>query len=188
MKKFFSHSAGFTLVELMVSMSVFSLVLVMSMGAITSVLDANQKSQSLRAVMDNLNFTLEGMTRAIRFGENYHCGSSGDLTIPTDCPAGSSSMTVKTSDGAQVTYSLSGSRIARSVNGGTQYFITSNDITIQSLSFRVFGSYPANSGGGPTDLLQPQVIIVVKGYAGELSTRSTFSLETTVSQRKFDFQ
>lgn len=175
---------GFTLVELLASVAVFSLIMVMSLGSILAVLDANHKSQTLRTVMDNLNFTLEGMTRSIRFGQNYHCGSGGDTTVSADCAGGQNSLTIKDSAGRQVTYFLSGTQIARSINGGTAFFLTSSDVTIQSLTFRVFGSAPY-----PGDLLQPQVIIVIQGYADQKNlAKSSFTLETTISQRKFDFQ
>src|SRR3989344_8196571 len=104
---------GFSLIEIMVSLSLFIVVIVISMGSILSVLDANRKSQSLRAVMDNLNFTLESMTRSIRFGQNYHCGSSGDITASLDCTLGADSLTVKASNNLHVTYRLTGGRIAR---------------------------------------------------------------------------
>ena len=63
---------GFTLVEIMVAVSVFVLVMVISSGAIISVFNANQKSKNLRSAMDNLNLTMESMTRTIRFGTKYH--------------------------------------------------------------------------------------------------------------------
>ena len=177
---------GFTLIEIMVAVSIFSLIMVISMGSILSVFDANKKSQTLRTVMDNMNFTLEGMTRTIRFGRNYHCGSGGDTTQPYDCPSGANSITLQAVNGSQIRYRLNGGRIGRTINNGTEYFVTSPDITIQSLAFRVFGSLLYNNG---SDLLQPQVIITVKGFAGtKPSTQSSFSLETTVSQRRFDVQ
>lgn len=175
---------GFTLIELMVSVSVFSIVMLLSMGSILGVLDANQKSQTLRTVMDNLNFTLEGMTRSIRFGQNYHCGSGGDPALPADCASGNSSMSVTTSSGRIFTYKLVGGRISRSINGGADYFITSPDTTIQSLTFRVLGS-SAYAGG--SDTFQPEVIITISGFAGvKPTTKSSFTLETTVSQRSLD--
>jgi len=184
-----STTGGFTLVELMVSVSLFAIVMVISMGSVVSVFDANKKSQSLRTVMDNLNSTMEAMTRTIRFGSVYHCDvSKGDITLPRDCGNNdsSSSFVVRAVDGKRVTYKLVGGAIARSIDGGPNYFLTSGDVTIQALSFRVFGS-PAYSGGA--DLYQPQVIIVVKGFAGTKATsQSSFTLETTVSQRQFDSQ
>jgi len=184
-----STSRGFTLVELMVSVSVFVVVMVISMGSILSIFDANKKSQTLRTVMDNLNFSLEAMTRTIRFGTNYHCDVTvGDISTPAprDCPTGATSIVVKSAEGRNVVYKLSGSRIARSINGGSDYYVSSQDVTITDLKFRVIGSTPYSTGG---DVYQPQVIITISGYSGiKATTKSTFSLQTTVSQRLFDSQ
>ena len=187
---------GFSLIELMVSMTIFAVVMVICMGSIVSVLDANQKSQTLRAVMDNMNFTLESMTRTIRFGENYHCSDNVGSPYPTydqplDCPNSSlgvnpsSTLYLKTSNGDAVEYSLSGGKIIKTQNGVASK-ITSDDVTVTNLTFYVRGSYAYNSGN---DVYQPRVIIVVKGYSGLVQTTKTeFVLETTASQRKFDFQ
>ena len=179
-------NTGFTLIEIMVAVSIFTIIMVISMGSILSVLEANKKSQSLRTVMDNLNFTTEAMTRTIRFGSHYHCNAdvtSPPLNSPRDCASGASSIDVRSSDGHQVIYKLVGGRIVRSVDGATDYNVTSTDLTVTNLTFRVFGSplYP--------DQFQPQVIIVVGGYAGAKATsKSSFNIETTVSQRLFDSQ
>ena len=178
---------GFTLVEIMVSVSVFAVVMLIASSSIFGVFDANRKSQSLRGVMDNLNFSLESMTRTIRFGTRYHCNATAlPLSSTADCAGGSSSIAVLDSTGAQVVFRLNNNRIERSVNGGTSYQpVTSSDVFISSLSFRVLGSASYSSG----NLFQPQVIIIVKGYSGSKSTsRTDFSLQTTVSQRVFDSQ
>lgn len=181
---------GFTLIELMVSISIFSIVMVISMGAILSVLDDNHKSQSIRAVMDNLNYTLEGMTRNIRFGDSYHCGESVvPVPPPLDCPLGDNSITIRAPDNSYVTYKLNAGagRIQKVVRGSPNdgtYDLTSSDVTITKLTFFVYGSYPFLS-----DRLQPKVIVVISGYSGLKETiRSSFTLETTLSQRKFDLQ
>lgn len=179
---------GFSLVEIMVSVSIFAIIMVISSSSVLSVFDANRKSQSLRAVMDNLNLTMEAFTRAIRFGTTYHCDVTvGTLSSPLDCGgAGASSLSIYDTNGLQITYKLSNGRIVRSISGGTEYALTSSDVTITRLAFRVYGSPLYNNGA---DLFQPQVIIVVSGFAGtKATTQSTFSLETTVSQRIFDFQ
>lgn len=184
---------GFTLIELMVSISVFSAIMVMSLGSIFTVLDANRKSQSVRSVMDNLSYTLEGMTRTIRFGSNYNCGAVGDVVTPTphDCVSGADSIVLKRSDGAIVTYLFNKTNKSIEKNilhyplgvdpeDGT-YRLTSPDVTITNVSFRVFGSIE-------NDQYQPQVIVVISGYAAKTgATKSSFTLETTLSQRKLDF-
>jgi hypothetical protein len=124
------------------------------------------------------------MSRTIRFGSTYHCGSSGDLAQPADCVSGDTSITLLDSTGNRVTFAQSGSAITKSVNGGTALPVTSAEITIQSIAFRVIGSTPYT-----TDLsnLQPQVIITISGQVGsKQKTQSSFSIETTVTQRKLD--
>lgn len=188
-----NKKAGFTLVELMVSVSVFVVIMTISMGSILSIFDANKKSQSLRTVMDNLNYTMEAMTRTIRFGTHYHCDLNpiyNPITSTHDCVSGASSIAVLAPDNTNtVTYRLSNGFIVRtntSINGGADYNVTSSDVTITNLTFRVIGSTPYSVG---QDSFQPEVIITISGYAGVKPTiRSTFSLETTVSQRMFDSQ
>jgi prepilin-type N-terminal cleavage/methylation domain-containing protein len=184
-KKINNLERGFSLVELMVAMSIFILVLLISSGSILNIFNANQKSKSLRSIMDNLNTTVEAMTRTIRFSTNYHCGSTGTFTIPQDCGgSGSSTLVVTPPNGSAVKYSLVSGRIVRTI-GGVDSFLTSSDVNITNLAFRVYGSAPY------PDLSQPQVIIVIQGAVsptGKSSAQSTFTIETTVTQRIFDFQ
>ncbi len=178
---------GFTLIELMVAVSVFTMIMVISMGSILTVIDANRKSQSLRSVMDNLNYTLESMTRTIRFGTQYHCDVlQGIVGTPRNCSApGASSMSVRSSLGTTVEYKLEGTRIRRTT-GGTSQYLTGTDVTITSFMFIVSGA-PSYSNGA--DLNQPMAIIVIGGYVGSKPTsKSTFMIQTTVSQRLFDTQ
>lgn len=180
---------GFTLIELIVSVSIFAVAVTICLGAILSVFNANQKSKTLRSVMDNLNITMEGMTRTIHFGTNYHCSATTPppTTSPLDCGSpGSSILYVRAVDGSQVKYSwTAGGPIMKSINGGVDSALTSTDVVITSLVFRVYGSLPFAT----PDLLQPRVVIVVSGYVGtKVATRSIFNLETTVSQRLIDFQ
>ncbi len=181
------NSKGFTLIEIMVAISVFSVIMLMVSSSIYTVFDSNRKSQSMRSVMDNLNLSLEAMTRTIRFGKDYHCDiNSGVQASPQDCASGANSIAVTDFNGNRVIYKMVGNRIARTVNGGSDIYVTGTDVNISTTTFRVLGSTPYSSG---SDLYQPKVIIVVDGYAGTKATsRSTFVLQTTVSQRQFDSQ
>jgi prepilin-type N-terminal cleavage/methylation domain-containing protein len=177
---------GFTLIEMLVALSIFSLIMTIMMGSVLSVLSANRKSQSLRTVMDNLSYTLDDMTRTIRFGKNYHCGADGNLADPRDCGVGDDVMTFLASDGREITYSLDGGRIIRSVDGGDDYAMTSADVTISRLAFYVFGSDPFPD----PDTEQPQVILIVGGSAGPSTAKggTEFNLQTTITQRALDFE
>lgn len=172
---------GFTLIEIMVSLSVFIIIMTISLGSILSILEAHDKSETKKTAMDNLNFALESMSRTVRFGTNYYCGETAtNPPPPMDCQAGAQALTVKASDGTLVVYSLSGGRMMKKVNESSAP-VTSSEITITRLMFYVF-----NSGLLP-DVGQPRVIMVISGTTGnKVSTQSTFNLQTMMSQRKLD--
>ncbi len=58
----------------MVSIAIFSIVMVIVIGALLMLNDANKKAQALRAVVDNLNFAIEDITRNLKTGTDYSCG------------------------------------------------------------------------------------------------------------------
>ena len=173
---------GFTLIEMVVAVAVFTVVMVAGIGALVSMVDANRKAQSMRTVMDNLNFALENMTRSMRVGLDYHCGQVGDLNTPRDCAISSESFIAFTNFGGQRTiFRLNNGNIEKSSDLGVSYLgITAPEITIDELKFYVQGSV---AGDG----LQPKILVIVKGSAGVIGkSRTTFSLQTLVSQRLRD--
>jgi prepilin-type N-terminal cleavage/methylation domain-containing protein len=172
---------GFTLVEILVAISIFLIVMTISLGAVVSILDAGRKSKTLKAVVTNLNFSLEVMSREVKFGKNYHCGSGGTLTTPTPCPSGDTFISFESSEGEQIVYKLNNARIQKSIDAGSTYQdITAPDVVIQDLKFYVLG---ANIGDG----FQPRVLISVRGYSGpKPSSQSSFVIQSTVSQRVLD--
>ncbi len=83
--KFYSRRAqekGFTLVEMIVSIGLFTVVAVVALGALMKTIDANKKSHTLKTVITNLNFVLESMSREIRVGTRYNCSSAPLTSVP----------------------------------------------------------------------------------------------------------
>lgn len=189
---------GFSLVELMVASSVFIVVMLITSGSVFTVFNSNQKSKNIRSALDNFNISMESMTRTIRFGKNYHCGTAIPLSDPRNCNGGDSPLTVLDASGDLVTYGrfvdANGvGRVYRIRNSEPRYYVTSSDVNIQSLYFVVNGTVPSIGGLGTcpvdNDCFQPRVIILIKGYVGEkITTRSSFAFQTTVSQRELDFR
>lgn len=176
--KYKSHR-GFTLIEIMTALSIFLVVMTISMGSIVSIFDADRKSRSLREVMGNLNLAMEAMAREMRFGTNYHCGTSGELTVPQNCPSGDTLLSFLSSDSEQITYRKTGTSIEKSIDGGGYISVTAPEVVIDDLTF-----YALGAGTGNT--LQPKVLIKVRGTAGSGDTASEFTLQTLVSQRAID--
>lgn len=194
---------GFTLIEMLVSVAIFAVVMVIALGALLAISESDRKAQTLKSIINNLNFALDSMSRSVRTGLNYHCGSAGTLSDPDDCiSTPETSFAFQAADGATVRYcrgngtlcNASGTAILRSVstvNSGAFAPITSSEVQISRLLFYVIGAE------GPT--IQPKVTIVVSGYVqvsgGATSqtdcgtnsaTCSTFNLQTSVTQRLYD--
>ena len=169
---------GFTLIELMVAISIFIIIMTISMNSILGVFDANRKSRTLKTVLNNLNLATESMAKEMRFGRNYHCGS-GTVTETQDCPVGDTLMSFLSSDGLQITYRLNGTTIEKQIQYEGYVPVTAPEIVIDDLAFYALGS-------DISDLLQPAVLIKVKSHVGTGKSRSDFVLQTLVSQRVLD--
>lgn len=172
----------------MVSISVFTVVVLITIGALISINDSNRKIQSMRALMDNLNFALENISRTLRTGSVYHCGDTGDITSAQDCSVtgsdyiafeGASGSSANSND--QIVFRLINGQIQKSTDSGDTFLgMTSPDITISTLKFYVSGA-PALDGK------QPKILLLVGGTAeAGKGLVSEFHLQTTVSERLID--
>ncbi len=65
--------SGFSLIEMIVSLGVFSVIITISMGALLMIISSSQQLQKEQNVMTNLSFALDSMTREIRTGSKYYC-------------------------------------------------------------------------------------------------------------------
>jgi prepilin-type N-terminal cleavage/methylation domain-containing protein len=177
MKRKHNNQKGFTLIEMLTALSIFAVIMTISMGSILGIFEANRKSRSLKTVMTNLNIAMESMSKEIRFGSIYHCGPGG-LT-PQNCTGGSTVFTFQPNSGEFVTYRLNNQAIERSDESGEIIAVTAPEVVIYDLGFYVLGA-------GTDNTLQPKVIIRIQGYTGEGTDRTKFSLQTMVSQRELD--
>lgn len=183
------NKKGFTLVELVIAITLFTLITTIALGSILAIFDANRRARSMRTVVDNLNLAIESMSRNIKFGTNYFCGINSNMNSVRDCPGGGNHISVTFEEGLDVYRYIYGWQggindpIRRSSDGGLTYTnITSADTRIQEMRFFVFGT---DSGSINTE--QPVVLVVIRGYVGDRPTaQSSFNIQTLMSQRKLD--
>lgn len=191
--KNFKTSKGFTLIELMVSVSLFAILVAVSIGSLVTIYNSNRKAENMQIAMDNLNLVIEKMSRNIKFGKYYYC-SSGTPTYyseedaenrdVSDCASGRDSFYFYNDDDELVGYRLNNGVIEESVESDTvsQPFtpLTSDQINIDNLSFFALGALNG-------DNQQPRVSIVISGTVGEdQKEESEFNIQTSVSQRELD--
>ena len=179
---------------MMVSIALFSVVMLVTTGSLLALVDANRKAQELHSVMENLNIAVDGMIRAARMGTTYHCDRIGTITSPADCTStGAPFFAFETyggnptlaSDQREYWFAQDANGIGRlyeSIDGGTtSYPVTAPEVNLQSVAFYVSGSTPQDSA-------QPRLIVVVKGIAGasKVKLQTSFTIQATASQRALD--
>jgi len=179
---------GFTLIEMLVSVAIFTVVMTMSLSSLLIMTESDRKVQTLKSVVNNLNFALESISRTVRTGSVYHCDASvSPISSPRDCASGATSFSFLNADNEQVVYcrgsggscSSDGASILRSVNGGDYAPVISPEVSISVLQFYVTG---AESAG-----IQPKATILISGSMQvDADSSSQFNLETSVTQRLYD--
>lgn len=182
---------GFTLIEMMVAVTIFAIVMMIGVGALLSLVEANRRAQAINSVMNNLNAALESMTRSIRVGTSYHCGSAFNYHEPLDCEeTGGTLFAFESAGGSvadlddQVVYRKNGTQLERSLNSGdTWVALTAPEVTIESFTFFVAGAGSLSKSG---DTRQPRVLMQIKGSAAIPGGITEFSVQASVTQRIID--
>ncbi len=175
---------GFTLVELMVSTSIFSIIMLSSIGALFTLLGVSRNSRAAHTAMDNINFALESIVRSIGTGTGYACGDNPeDLeeTAGEDCKNGGSVLSFfhQKSKDNRVFYYKRDNKIYRKEAEDDEIQLVSDDIKIDDLTFYVVGA-------GIRSQAQPRVFIKIKGEAKiKDSEYVPFNIQTLVSQRNY---
>jgi len=199
---------GFTLIEILVSVALFAVVVTVALGALLAMSVSDRKAEALKSVINNLDFAVDSMSRAIRTGSNWSCGVSAGVIpsqiAPTDCngPAGGN-IIVFTPAGSPnpVAYQYDTVGCANGVgclekntfngvgwNGWVA--ITAPEVILTqpqppnppSYLFHVWGT-----AKGAPDNKQPTAVITLTGYAQVTpSQKSQFQMQTSATQRIYD--
>ena len=197
-----STKEGFTLIETLVSLALFSIVLVISGGVIMSVINVEKKNQIISAVVNNLNYSIDSMVRDIKTGYLYKCDYSGSFTIDalkadTEkrqglCQNSLTLVSTITGNDIIVKYELinpsnTNSYIQKTIydssGNPSSYSITDkNDVKIEKLNLTVKNPDALDVTNGVYG--QPSVFITIKGIAGKDTVdASKFFVQTFISQR-----
>lgn len=207
-----SH-CGFTLVEMTVSIGLFTIVLFIATSAFLSIVNADRKSRPVRIATDNLNLALEDMTRRIKTGSSYYCSANYVATGGNDCVSGNVSISFTDQVGTRTGYKFGTNADCNNASyfpminpygiAGTAKRcilrrdpsvpamwipVTSTEINITSLKFFVKGS-TAFVGVPPAVEVQPTVLVVIDGIVGNASDpakNASFKIQSMITQRMYD--
>lgn len=178
--------AGFTLVEIMVALTLFTVVALATMSSLLIMNDASRRVSHMRSLMDNLNFAIDAMTRSIRTSTMVICGESFNEGAP-NCPLGDNAIEVRLPPDGRMAhqYTIVDGRIKRNVclNGSClgAVSITAPEIEVDNFTFYVTGANPdGDPGANDTHTL---VHVFVRGRVATESQLAPFYIQTTVSPR-----
>lgn len=184
---------GYTIIETMISVSLFLVVVTSGMGALLNANVLHRKSQDMRSIMDNLSFIMDDMSRNIRTGYSYRCypvslGESlvpgAALDTPRDCTDGWAVVFGVVDEADKWAYYLSSDgKIYKSIDGANTFIpLTPEEVYIEPEShFVVYGA-----PGISTDTVQPYVSIYLVGKITTKNVETPFSIQTSLSQRFLD--
>ena len=165
---------GYTLLELIVSIGLFSIVMLVVTSAYLALISMDREARATNELVANLSFATESMMRNIRTGTAYSCGSgNGSCT----------QFSFLDSQGQSMTYRLKSNNTIGQCSGGSTCVdasaipLTDTRITIQALTFYV-------RGVGTSDVQQPQVTVTIKGtMATDAGKTTSFNIESSATQR-----
>jgi prepilin-type N-terminal cleavage/methylation domain-containing protein len=192
LNKIKKNKKGFTIIEMMIAIAIFSVVIIYGMQALLNANFVHKKSQDMRSLMDSLTFALDDMSKNIRVGYNYNCLQTDFSSVMSsnsgnDCSDGMGISFEQTNgdpnnSNDQWVYFIGDDSLWK--NTGAPYNSISNNVQMISekikldmtkSGFSVIGAKTFADG----DKQQPFVLIRLVGTIKD----TPFSIETAVSQR-----
>jgi len=192
---------GFTLIEVMIATGLFVVLMLFGVTAMMSSNVLFKKNQSQRAMLDNLGFIVEDMSRMMRTGYSFKCNPSAfpQLNVdPQDCVLGPGQLApaimFETFEGDpadmddQLIYAIYEDGIYRSEDSGAsladnQFKLTPDGMTFDPnrSGFAVRGSL---IGDGEQALITVRLVGKIEDSQQNFTT--PFSYQFTITPRRVD--
>lgn len=160
---------GFTLMEVMVSVSIFAIIITIGIGSLLTINSTLQKTRAERQAIDGLSFLMDTMTRQIRTGVDWSDDRNSFSFKPQVGEEG-----VGPGSGDRITYYFEPSegKIFYQEGDDSPRDITPAGVTIDTFQFLI-----------QDDALQPYVSIEISAGVTSGRQESKINLQTGVSQR-----
>ncbi len=172
------YEKGFTLMEVMVSVTIFTIIVTIGMGALITIFKTLQKTRADRQTIDSISFVMDTMTRRIRTGKEYTSSDAGGGIKFIDQENVSVSFYKDSdSEGNSRIYMIDGAF----GNQNDPVDITPENFTVKDFELTIIGTTD------PSDGIQPMVAINLKGVVRNGQQESQLAVQTIVSQRLLDF-
>lgn len=197
-----TKNKGFTLIEIIVSTAIFTVVVTIAVGALTSLNKTSREARATRVIIDNANSAIDSMARIIRMGTRFdgacdaqcNCGARGidDLgdSRMTDALGSGGNTCLRfygpvasmPNDLHQIRYRYNSENksVERSLVDGQWERMTAPEVEVSSMKFFVNGQKLGGAGLGGD---QPVVTMIMQGVARVSRVTKPFSIQTSIAPR-----
>ena len=175
---------GYTLIEILVAVGIFTVVIAAPTGFLVSSLKGQQKALSSQELVDGVSFSLEYMSRAIRMAKKDLTGFCITQDMNYETTRGGKGIKFKNYEGVCQEFFWDTDNTLKEVKDtGFPVALTSNDLEVISFKFGPDGSWDQNDNEQPRITL----FLEVKGIKSQKpELQPQIKIQTTISQRNLD--
>jgi prepilin-type N-terminal cleavage/methylation domain-containing protein len=161
---------GYTLIEFLMAMAVFSLIMGSAVQIFSSTIKSQRRSFAVQRILDQTSFSFDYLSRAVRMAK------TGTIQL-TRVGQG---IIFQTQTGASQEIFFNGQQLQVTENGNTEN-LTSSDVQIDSFRINI-------SGETIGDYIQPKVTVVLSASTtgNKVEEITNIKVQTTVSQRNLE--
>jgi len=179
-------SQGFTLVEMLVTVTVFSLIVGTSTGIFVSAIKIQRYNLATQELLNQTSYALEYMDRFLRMARKDMTGTCLTIVGANYENPSSSSIQFLNYNGVCQKFYLGGSKLMVDLDVSDsfagEFDLTSGKFNVTSLKFQIAGEQQ-------TDIYQPRVTIFMTIEAVSSSQpKPKLTVQTTISQRALDLE
>lgn len=185
---------SFTLIELLIAVTIFSLVMIAASGIFVSSVRGQQRSLAFQEILAQTSYAIEYMSKALRMAQKDLTGDCLIIVGPkynyeTNPPERNRIRFLNYKNKCQEFF-LEGNQIKerksldfRAANFGSALPLTSENIQVSAFNINLIGE-------SQQDTIQPRVTIFlkVKGAGPKPEQQPEIKIQTTISQRNLDIK
>lgn len=168
---------GFTLVELMVAITIFAIVLTGFVQLFSSAIYSQKESLNNAYILSNSSFLMEFLARNLRMAQK---DISGVCISPKSnfeiSPSGKDIKFLNYDKKCQEIYLENGKAVT--LINGNKYYLVPENISVDNLKFKAHG-------GSQNDFFQPKITFTIS-LSTKNQPKQSITLQSTVSQRELD--
>lgn len=170
---------SFTLIEMLVSIAIFSIIITVFSGIFVSASKTQRANLDLNEMLNESNYAMEYMSRAIRMAQKDVTGSCACLKCNYKINSSKNEIAFLNYDDVCQKFYLQGNQLMESKSNSSSP-LTSNKFKVTNFKIQ-------EMGWDQNDLIQPRVTLALEIQTTDPSYQPiTIKIQTTVSQRNLD--